>query len=194
MTDLATPVHTLVAQPLTPEAFAPFGVTLGPEGKEPRAIDLYGGTIETYTTTFDADLPGEWLITNQRRRPLEARFVERHMRLTQAFFSFGGHPMLVVVAPADAPEERGLPALDTWRAFVVPGTTAVQIQRGVWHEVPFALTDNQVITVMSHRQLTSGLASKPDENGEIDAGDVDKRNVAVRGGTRVVVDLDGAGV
>jgi ureidoglycolate lyase len=184
----ATP-HTLQAEPLTVEAFAPFGRTLGPEGKEPRAIDLYGGRMETYTTEFDADLPGEWLITQQRVRPFEAKYVERHERLTQAFFSFGGHPFLVVVAPADAPEEHGLPALDAWRAFVVPGTTAVQIERGTWHEVPFALVDDQVITVMSHRALTQGLASTPDERGEINANDVDKRNVAARLGRRVVVQL-----
>jgi ureidoglycolate lyase len=187
VTDL--PTRTLLAEPFSVEAFAPFGVSLGPEGKEPRAIDLYEGRMETYTTEFEADLPGEWLITQQRVRPFEARFVERHMQLTQGFFSFGGHPFLLVVAPADAREEHGLPAFDTWRAFVVPGTTAAQIHRGVWHEVPFALVDNQVITVMSHRALTAGLASTPDENGEIDANDVDKRSVRHRLGQKVMVTL-----
>jgi ureidoglycolate lyase len=190
MTEPGPTERTILAEPLTVEAFAPFGVTLGPEGKEPRAIDLYDGAIDTFTTTFDADLPGEWLITRQRVRPLEVRFVERHLRLTQSFISFGGHPFLVVVAPADAAQERGLPALDTWRAFVVPGTTAVQIERGVWHEVPFALVDDQVITVMSHRQLTAGLESQPDARREINVSDVDKRNVVERGGTRVLVTLD----
>jgi ureidoglycolate lyase len=189
MTDVTPTAPTLAAEPLTAEAFAPFGVTLGPEAKEPRAIDLYEGTIETFTTTFDADLPGEWLITRQQVRSLEVRFVERHHKLTQAFFSFGGKPMLVVVAPADAPEVDGLPALDTWRAFVVPGDTAVQIHRGVWHEVPFALEDGQIITVMSHRQLTQGLESTLDGAKEIHVLDVDKRNVAERIGARVAVTL-----
>jgi ureidoglycolate hydrolase len=122
------------AQPLSVEAFAPFGVILSPEGR----------------------------IAHFRKRDFSALFLERHAQLSQTFVPLGGKAFLMVVAAKDARLENGLPAEDQIRAFVVPGDCAVQLFRSTWHENPFALEAEQTLLVTSHAALTRGHQQNPD--------------------------------
>ena len=182
-------VRTVTAEHLTAEAFAPFGTVLGPEGHERLPIELYGGTVDAFAIPIEADEPFQFLFNRLRYRGMRIQFLERHMHLTQAFMPLDGLPFVQVVAPADAPEEDGLPALDTVRAFIVPGGRGVQIGRGVWHEPPFPLQAEQQLIVTSHVSLTLGLQQKLDERREIGTLDVDKRNISERAGIVLRVEL-----
>ncbi len=185
-----TEVRSITAEPITPEAFAPFGIVLSPDGHERQPIDLYAGTKDVYRAgAIESDRPMEWLVVRSRLRPFRVVYLERHLELTQAFIPLGGSPLLVVVARADAQEENGIPTLEELHAFVIPGDTGAQIHRGVWHEPPYSLLPSSVSLTTSHRSLTEGLSAELDEHSEIKQADVEKRNLLKRVGYEVEIRL-----
>ena len=146
----------ILAQALTAEAFAPFGVILSPDGRERLPINTYGDKLDLYRESFETDQPIGWFIAHFRKRDFSALFLERHAQLSQTFIPLGGKAFLMVVAAKDANLENGLPTEDQIRAFVVPGLCAVQLHRSTWHENPFALEAEQTLLVTSHAALTRG--------------------------------------
>jgi ureidoglycolate lyase len=153
--------HVLKAEPITPEAFAPFGVVLTETGRKRLPINTYGDKLDLYREDFASDQPIEWFIVNGRPRWNGVLFLERHMQLTQTFIPMG-KPVLTVVARPDAVEKDGFPILSELKAFLVPGDTAFQVKRGTWHENPMPLADNTRLVVTSHANLTVGHQQNPD--------------------------------
>jgi ureidoglycolate lyase len=151
----------LKAEPITPEAFAPFGVVMTEAGRKRLPINTYGDKLDLYREDFASDQPIEWFIVNGRPRWNGILFLERHMQLTQTFIPMG-KPILTVVARPDAKEENGFPILSELKAFYVPGDTAFQVKRGTWHENPMPLGDNTRLLVTSHTNLTIGHQQNPD--------------------------------
>ena len=182
-------VKTVIAEPLTLEAFEPFGDIIGPEGRERLPINLYDGKIDAYNIPVHADEPFEWLVNRMRYRGLRIHNLEFHTGLSQAFIPMDGAPFIQVVAAADATLESDVPAADEVRAFIVPGNRGVQINTHVWHEPPFPMQGEQLLIVTSHQSLTKGLQSKVDSSQEIGQLDVDKRNITDRAGYELRISL-----
>jgi ureidoglycolate lyase len=164
----------LKAEPITAEAFAPFGVVLTETGRKRLPINTYGDKLDLYREDFASDQPIEWFIVNGRPRWNGVLFVERHMQLTQTFIPMG-KPFLTVVARADAVDENGFPKLSELKAFYVPGDTAFQIKRGTWHENPMPLADNTRLLVTSHANLTVAHQQSPDPKLANLAVDLERR-------------------
>ena len=178
-TDLT--VRTVRVEPVTREAFAPFGDLLTTEGVEKLTRHVYDGTIESYHPgAFESDRPVEFVLSRMRVRRFEAIYLERHFMLTQTFIPLGGKPFVMVVAAPDSPLENDIPAPEHVRAFLVPGDAAVNIHRGTWHEPPFPLVDGTLVLMTNHQVLMEGLASEVDANKELQKPDLDKRNVGER--------------
>jgi ureidoglycolate lyase len=159
------PVHTtsmLRAEAVTAAAFAPFGQVLTEAGRRRLPINTYGEQLDLYREDFETDQPAEWFIVQGRRRGTGVLFLERHQQLGQTFIPVGGKGFLTVVAAPDAPEEAGFPALDSLRAFLVPGDTPIQLHRGTWHENPMPLEDGTRMLVTSHANLTLAHQQSPD--------------------------------
>jgi ureidoglycolate lyase len=156
-------MRSIKLQTLTPEAFAPFGVVLSPQGRERLPINTYGDKLNLFREEFQSDQPIEWFIVQGVKRDMQALFLERHMQLTQAFIPMNGDSFITIVARPNAREENGMIALDEMRAFIVPGDSAIQIHRGTWHENPFPQKDNQWFLVTSHAALTLGHQKNPDQ-------------------------------
>jgi ureidoglycolate lyase len=188
-TETATDVFLVTAEVVSPEAFARFGSVLTADGQERLPIDLYPGVDVFRPALIHADTETEWLLTRTGVREFRLLYLERHQQLAQAFIPLGGTPFVSAMAPADAREEDGFPALDEIRAFIVPGDRGIQIDAGVWHEPPFGLVDNSLQLITSHQALTKGLGSKLNERREIDQLDVEKRNVTERTGKIVKIVL-----
>jgi ureidoglycolate lyase len=149
-------------EPLTPTAFAPFGIVLSPEGRSRLPVNTYGDALDLYRADFATDQPIEWFIVQGKPRPMSALFLERHMQLTQAFLPLGGNGFVMLVARPMADEEpSGMIRLEETRAFYIPGDVGVQLHRGTWHENPFPLTEGQVFLVTSHAALTRGHQTNP---------------------------------
>tara|TARA_B100000686_G_C16533267_1_gene833467 strand:+ start:78 stop:665 length:588 start_codon:yes stop_codon:yes gene_type:complete len=185
-------VRHLEVEPLTSEAFAPFGDVLSVEGRERLPINLYPG-VDVFRADFHTNRPMEWLLTRNDVRDFSVLYLERHMELTQAFISLGGNPFVQVVAAPDARLENGVPAFEEVRAFMVPGDVATNMHPGTWHEPPFGLIDGQVFLYTSHADLTEGLGASTDAKGSIGEKDVDKRSIKEYGGYELRIALPRVG-
>lgn len=121
-------MRTIRTEPLTAEAFAPFGEVLEPTG-DFRLINaglcrrhhdrarLDFGTGRAGISVFDAE---------PRALPYDFDLIERHPEGSQAFLPMTQAPFLVIVAES--------PAV-TPRAFVTNGAQGINLHRGTWHGV-----------------------------------------------------------
>lgn len=174
----------ITIEPLTAEAFAPFGTVLSPEGRARLPVNTYGDALDLYREGFETDQPVEWFIVQGKPRPMEALFLERHLQITQAFLPLGGAGFVMLVARPEAKAEVDGMILPTeTRAFRVPGDVGIQLHRGTWHENPFPLTIGQVFLVTSHAALTRGHQANPRSDLADLPLDLERRFYADRGVT-----------
>ncbi len=130
---LLTESLSLIAQPLTADAFAPFGNVIESDGHVPIAINR--GMCHRFHDLAEVDVSsngGRALInlfeSQPYALPLALTSFERHSLGSQAFIPLGDTPFLVVVAPpGDAIEPQAV------RAFVTNGRQGVNYRKGVWH-------------------------------------------------------------
>jgi ureidoglycolate lyase len=118
---------TLVPQPLTVEAFAPFGdVITFSNGKRrnhfPKAFDR---SDEAAFPSLWISYPGVADLGTVRIKDLE-----RHPHSAQTFVPLNGGRYLVVSCGHDA---QGSPDLSSLRAFIAEGNQGVTYHRNVWH-------------------------------------------------------------
>lgn len=119
-------------EPLTPEAFAPFGDVLDVTGAPDKIINQ--GMCGRYHDRADMDFSdgraGISLFNAiPRDLPYQLDLVERHPEGSQAFVPMSQNPFLVIVAP----DEGGKPG--TPLAFRTEAGQAINFHRGTWHGV-----------------------------------------------------------
>jgi len=134
------PGATLAIEPLTREAFAPFGDVIELAGATQIPINL--GTTTRYHDLANLDVTDEGgralvnLFRGQARElPFEVKMLERHPLGSQAFLPLAERTWLVVVAPAGDLDVTKI------RAFVTCGWQGVNYAKGVWHHPLIALHD-----------------------------------------------------
>ncbi|WP_349359175.1 ureidoglycolate lyase [Stappia sp.] len=125
----------IVPEPLTAEAFAPFGDVI--EADFARSHLINAGRTRRFHALAEAD-PGEGgraILSIFRGTPwpspVRVEMLERHPLGSQAFVPMQRHAWLVVVAEA--------PRAQACRAFLARGDQGIQIARGVWHHPLLAL-------------------------------------------------------
>ncbi|NNE50795.1 MAG: ureidoglycolate lyase [Sulfitobacter sp.] len=122
----------ITIQPLTAEAFAPFGDVLDTEGAPDKMINagLCGRYHDRARLDFGEGRAGISLFEAQARSlPYELTLLERHPEGSQAFLPLTGNPFLVIVAL----DEGGSPG--TPRAFCMAPHQGINLHRGTWHGV-----------------------------------------------------------
>ena len=124
----------ILIEPLTREAFAPFGQIIETEGAHHYPINA--GMTERFHDLAKIEVEGETarpLISIFRGQPYALPYslalVERHPLGSQAFFPLGEPEWLVIVAEEDA----GQPV--RFRAFAPSAGQGVNIARNTWHGV-----------------------------------------------------------
>lgn len=137
---------TLTPEPLTAEAFAPFGDVIEPRQRDSFLIN--DGQCRRFhrLATAQTGTDGQAVISLFRPCPVALpttlTLVERHPLGSQAFMPLAGQPWLVVVAP---PGEPPLP--EHLRAFLVDGATGVNYFAGTWHHPLLALDNGDFLVV-----------------------------------------------
>lgn len=119
----------IVAQPLTAEAFTPFGDVLCCDGAPDKLINagLCGRYHDRATLDFADGRAGLSLFDAEPRSlPYTCDLLERHPAGSQAFIPMHQDPFLVIVA--ESPDATPL-------AFLTDGTQAINFHRGTWHGV-----------------------------------------------------------
>lgn len=113
-------------QPVTQEAFAPFGDLLPPgagDGPQQLIDELHNGRASAR--------PRLSMTTGEPKTlPLTAAKMERHVYSSQAFVPMDCANYLVMVALQGA---DGKPDLARLRAFRVPGDTGINYRADTWH-------------------------------------------------------------
>jgi ureidoglycolate lyase len=130
------------AEPLTREAFAPYGDVIDARGVEGVAInDGSARRFDDFATIDVAREGGRPRLALFRVQPvvppLSLRLVERHPLGTQAFVPLQGQRFVVVVAPPELEATEIDPSC--FRAFVTDGTQGTNYRRGTWHHPLLAL-------------------------------------------------------
>lgn len=127
-------MRTILVEPLTRQAYAPFGQVISAEGAEHFPIN--GGMTERFHDLARIELAGEAarpLLSIFRGRPYELplrlAMVERHPLGSQAFYPLSGQPFLAIVAP----DENGVPG--TPRAFRAEPGQGINVAMNCWHGV-----------------------------------------------------------
>ncbi|MBA1272330.1 ureidoglycolate lyase [Stutzerimonas azotifigens] len=153
-------MRTLQIEPLTKDAFAPFGDVIETAGSDYFMIN--NGSTRRYhqLATVQTGLPEDKAIISIFRAqalpmPLTVRMLERHPLGSQAFVPLHGKSFLVVVAPAS-----DLPDADQVRAFLADGSQGVNYHRGVWHHPILALAPEDDFLVVDR----SGAGNNCDEH------------------------------
>ena len=123
--------RALYAQPLTSEAFAPFGEVI--KADDTKAIAINAGTSTRFHDLATIDVGGNRLLVSIFRAqpqapPIVIRMLERHPLGTQAFVPLQPCQWLVVVAP---PGDE--PTFESLIAFNADGSQGVNYFRDVWH-------------------------------------------------------------
>ena len=140
-------VLSLNIQPLTKDAFAPFGDVIEVDGAE--LMNINQGTTQRFHNLADVQtLDGGHTLINvfrgqPRLQPIGICLMEHHPLGSQAFVPLQLAPYLVVVAkPGDAPLAQDLVA------FQAEADQGVNYHAGVWHHPLLVLQENHDFLVV----------------------------------------------
>jgi ureidoglycolate lyase len=127
-------VTTITAEPLTRDAFAPFGQVIEIAGAHHYPIN--SGMVERYHDLAKIELGGpdprpllSIMCGKPYALPHRLTMVERHPLGSQAFYPLSPRPFLVIVAL----DRHGTP--ETPRAFLTGPGQGVNIAMNTWHGV-----------------------------------------------------------
>ena len=117
----------LQPQPITPEAFRPFGQVISaieddtPFNAHDAQLELHQGIPRFY-------------IMRLYERGMRFGRITRHQRVTQCLGSLNGEEWLMAVAP---PSPAALPDWEAITAFRIPGNCFIKLNVGTWHAGPY---------------------------------------------------------
>jgi ureidoglycolate lyase len=138
--EASSPGRVIVAQTLTPAAFAPFGDVIVPvragDGSA-NSSPINQGTAQRFDDLTQLDVNergGEACVAIFRTQdgthvaPYALTMFERHLLGSQSFVPMAqGRVLVVVTQGVDAPDEEAI------QAFIVEPGQGVTLRRGVWH-------------------------------------------------------------
>lgn len=123
-------MHQLKIEPLTAEAFKPFG----------KVFDARERPSERRTLVYDKafDVAGKTVVGVIWQPFAGLRFteLERHFAVTQAFIPMSGSLSVVAVAaPTNLKDPEAVPRPEQVRAFLIDGTVGFRYKVGTWHSL-----------------------------------------------------------
>jgi ureidoglycolate lyase len=134
----------LAIEPLTRDAFAPFGQVLQTEGAQHFSINQGTTTRFHALAAADPGADGRAILSifrgTRRPDPIRIAMLERHPLGSQAFMPLSADDWLVVVAEQ--------PRADALRCFRASGTQGVQYGVNVWHHPLLVLVPEQEFLVV----------------------------------------------
>lgn len=135
------PQRELLPQPLSSEAFAPFGEVIEASAAV-HHFTINAGNTERYhdLARIEPGAEGRVIISifrgQPRALPFKVEMMERHPLASQAFVPLSGRPYLVVVAPPGK-----APGVEDLQVFLARGDQGVNYATGVWHHPLLALDE-----------------------------------------------------
>ncbi|QEL27232.1 ureidoglycolate hydrolase (plasmid) [Bosea sp. F3-2] len=139
------PDLTVTIEPLTAQAFAPYGEVVAHAGSERRRFFPH-----VFEHLADAGEPSFWVsrVDQIDTLPLMVTMLERHPFTAQTFLPLSGGRYLAIVAESDA---QGGPDPATLRAFLAGPSQGVTYRRDVWHHGMTILDGPAQFAVLMHK-------------------------------------------
>ena len=157
-------MRTITPEPLTREAFRPFGEVIEMDGSTHYPINQ--GFTERFNDLAFVDVAAEGGATNvslflaqPRPAPIEIKLMERHPLGSQAFIPLQDRPWLVLVA-GDAHD------FASYRAFTATGKQGVNYARNVWHHPLLVLDDDSRFLIVDRKGPGNNLEELWFRDGE----------------------------
>jgi ureidoglycolate lyase len=146
---------SLKVEPLTAEAFAPYGIVLAaPKGVAPM---LDRGDITAWIGFADLSSFNSssciWAQLNAHRHNMPVTQLERHTRCPEAFIPLQGMSVLVVAPCSDPSVPDCKPDESQIRAFLVDGSAGVLFPAGAWHWAPYAITEEATFLLIGDQNM-----------------------------------------
>lgn len=152
-------MNTIIAKPLTQEAFAPFGDVLDAAGVPDKIINqgLCGRYHDRARMDFGPNGRAGVSIFNAEKRslPYTLDLVERHPEGSQAFIPMSLEPFLVIVAEDDGGRPSNI------QAFVTSPGQGINFLRNTWHGVLTPLSAPGLFAVIDRIGDTPNLEEFP---------------------------------
>ena len=136
----------MTPEPLTAEAFAPFGSVIEASDTAVK-LDINQGHAVRYDRLADIDASDEGgspIVSLFRAKPLAElvlRSFERHPLGSQTFVPLSSRPYLVAVAPAGEFDSAAI------RLFRAEGRQGVHYRKGVWHHFLLVLAESDFLVI-----------------------------------------------
>lgn len=150
-------LQTLIAQPLSEAAFAPYGRVLQAPPPDQATEDMNQGTARRLELVPDARLGAEgdrpvlaWVRAQARPLPLQLEVMERHRLGSQSFAPLGAPRRMVLVVARAGPAPTDAAQL---AAFVTDGTQGVWLAPGTWHHALLALDAGDFLVIERRGEL-----------------------------------------
>jgi ureidoglycolate lyase len=135
----------ITAQPLTPEAFAPFGQVLMAAGT--GGAERYEFAASMDNLRADAKTNMTFIKSVVKEGPVMVGAMEKHEFSNQTFVPLNGTHYLVAVCPTAA---DGGPDTAAMQVFVATGAQAVNYGVDVWHAPNTVLTEPCEFVMLRH--------------------------------------------
>jgi ureidoglycolate lyase len=150
-------------EPLTAEAFAPFGRVLGQPSA--AAPDAARDDLEAWVNF--SDLMGleraepMWTFLRVRHHTQPVTRLERHVHAAKAIIPLEGTCVLVAALGGGPDDPGALPDENTLRAFLLDGSAGVLLPRGCWHWVSFAVTETATFMLLMEKAIFGDIEEQP---------------------------------
>ena len=137
-------MREMTPEPLTAEAFAPFGSVIEASDAAVK-LDINQGHAVRFDRLADIDVAdGTAIVSLFRAKPLAElvlRVFERHPLGSQTFVPLSARPYLVAVAPAGPFDPAAI------RLFRAGGRQGVHYKKGVWHHFLLVLDESDFLVI-----------------------------------------------
>jgi ureidoglycolate lyase len=143
-------IRILKLQPLTRDAFAPFGQVLE---YRPGDIPRRNFAAELFNDRGNSRPNLRVQRTPPKALPLDVTLIERHRHSSQMFAPLSGGSYLVVVFPSAA---DGSPLVDEGCAFAAEGNQAINYKKDTWHHGFVALGGQGTFLMLRWEDGTEG--------------------------------------
>ena len=139
-------------QMLDSKSFAPYGDVIGPQSRKPAisapVIEFWPGVSDIKLTSDIAQL--HWL--EIKPRPFVSESFERHTQTSEGLFPMKGQSIIVFALSEDMDDVKSPIDYSTIKAFILDGTKAINLKKGVWHDLPFLLTEKADFIVLFEKE------------------------------------------
>ncbi|MDW8021361.1 MAG: ureidoglycolate lyase [Nitrososphaerota archaeon] len=127
-------------KPLDKKYFEPYGTLIEFPGRVPdisnSSLDYWGGLVD-----INIEKPQVSFLLVKRRDFLLDK-IERHVKITEVFIPMEGVSVFPIAPPRDE-----VP-INEIEAFILDGSKGIVFKKGVWHWVPFPVTEKATFAVI----------------------------------------------